>query len=390
MLLRNLPIAPNQTLASWGWHWLLGTDTLPYIHQQVVELTHAQAQAYLDAANELYPMYVAAAEHVISNKLYQDLAIPPSLIPSIEHSWAHDNHWHIYGRFDLAGGQDGLPIKLIEFNADTATCLPETALVQWASLKANGMDEHNQANNLYQSLVEQFATTKAQNPQMQPFMLFSGVEGAPEDDANLQILMEAAQEAGFKVAFEYIENVEFSEQEGVFRQNNETGQYEKYNFWYKLLPWEYIAWDEPELTQILEKQTLTGKTMVLNPAYTLLFQSKGILPILWQLYPDHPLLLASHTQRPIGQKCVQKVMLGREGANVQIINEYGRVLSETPGEYANQQVVYQAFAEFPVDALGRNYQAGVFFAGEACALGFRLGSDIIDNRSQFCGHIIRP
>ena len=37
------------------------------------------------------------------------------------------SNWHLYGRFDLSGGLDGKPIKLIEFNADTATCIPETA-----------------------------------------------------------------------------------------------------------------------------------------------------------------------------------------------------------------------------------------------------------------------
>ncbi len=37
----------------------------------------------------------------------------------VKQSWENDIHWHLYGRFDLAGGIDGKPIKLIEFNADT-------------------------------------------------------------------------------------------------------------------------------------------------------------------------------------------------------------------------------------------------------------------------------
>ena len=65
-------------------------------------------------------------------------------------------HWHLYGRFDLAGGIDGKPIKLIEFNADTPTALFETAIIQWAMLKANGHSESMQFNSLYEALIDNF------------------------------------------------------------------------------------------------------------------------------------------------------------------------------------------------------------------------------------------
>ena len=54
----------------------------------------------------------------------------------------------VVASFDLAGGLDGLPIKLIEFNADTPTSLFETSIVQWALLKHNGMDETHQFKRL--------------------------------------------------------------------------------------------------------------------------------------------------------------------------------------------------------------------------------------------------
>ena len=62
----------------------------------------------------------------------------------------------LYGRFDLAGGIDNTPIKLIEFNADTPTALFETAIVQWAILKQNNLEEESQFNTLYESLVNNF------------------------------------------------------------------------------------------------------------------------------------------------------------------------------------------------------------------------------------------
>ena len=57
-----------------------------------------------------------------------------------------------------------------------------------------------------------------------------------------------------------------------------------------------------------------------------------------------------------------------------------------PGEYDRYRSIYQAFAAYPKDAQGRSYQAGVFFAWEACGLGFRRGGEILDNLSKFVAH----
>ncbi|MBD3809710.1 MAG: glutathionylspermidine synthase family protein, partial [Sulfuricurvum sp.] len=38
---------------------------------------------------------------------------------------------------------------------------------------------------------------------------------------------------------------------------------------------------------------------------------------------------------------------------------------------------------------GNSYQAGVFFAYEACGLGFRRGGKILNNMSKFVGHILQ-
>jgi glutathionylspermidine synthase len=44
--------------------------------------------------------------------------------------------------------------------------------------------------------------------------------------------------------------------------------------------------------------------------------------------------------------------------------------------------------EFPKDSKGSKYQAGVFFAYEACGLSYRKGGEILDNMSKFVGHSI--
>lgn len=388
MLLKSLPTAPNTQLRNLGWDWMLGQDTLPYLTNEVVSVTPAQADAYYEAANELYDMFVAAGQHVIDQNRFAELGIPANLIDLIKFSWEDDRNIHLYGRFDLAGGIDNRPIKLIEFNADTATCLPETAVVQYAHLLANGLDESQQFNTVFETLTGQFDELLAQHPDLQPTLLLSAMRGVPEDDANVALIGEAAREAGFETEFDFVDNVEFSEEEGIFWQNPNNGQFEKLDFWFKLVPWESIAEEEPELTRILTEIIKKRLAVVLNPAYALLFQSKYILKILWELYPNHRLLLETDTRTLVGTSCVEKVLFGREGANVRILNADGSERQAATGEYGDYPKIYQAYVDFLQDTAGNTYQAGVFYAGDACGLGFRRGGLILDNSAGFVGHIV--
>jgi len=329
-----------------------------------------------------------SGQHVIDQNRFTELGIPDNLVDLIKFSWDDDRNIHLYGRFDLAGGVDGRPIKLIEFNADTATCLPETAVVQYAHLRANGLDESQQFNTLFEALTSQFEELLAQHPDLQPTLLLSAMRNIPEDDANVALIGEAAREAGFEIEFDFVDSVEFSAEEGIFWQNPKNGQFEKLDFWFKLVPWESIAEGEPELTTILTEIIKKRLAVVLNPAYALLFQSKYILKILWELYPNHPLLLETDTKPLSGKACVEKVLFGREGSNVRILNADGSERQAVAGEYGDYPRIYQEYVAFTTDSAGFTYQAGVFYAGDACGLGFRRGGLILDNTAGFVGHVV--
>ncbi|MCI0500949.1 MAG: glutathionylspermidine synthase family protein, partial [Epsilonproteobacteria bacterium] len=75
-------------------------------------------------------------------------------------------------------------------------------------------------------------------------------------------------------------------------------------------------------------------------------------------------------------------------ANVAIINSDNSLYKKTEGEYENFKPIYQEYVEFVKDTEGNSYQAGVFYAYEACGLGFRKGGEILDNMSKFVGHIV--
>jgi len=391
MELKKLNPLNNEYLESIGFSWHTDKDNTSYISDEVISITQDEAEAYYNATNELYDMFCEAAQYVIDNDLFHELNIPFNLVELIKESWENDVHWHLYGRFDLAGGIDGKPIKLIEFNADTPTALYESAIIQWAMLKYNGLDESSQFNSLYEALKDNFKRFITLDTEIEKFeehyeklnwkILFSSVAGNDEEEHTTKLLQHIATEAGYHTDFEYMDKVEFSN-EGVSKND------QIFEFWFKLIPWEDIAIDEGELAVILTDIVKDKKAIIFNPAYTLLFQSKGIMKILWDLHPKHPLLLETSFEPLQNKKQVEKMCFGREGANVAIVNEDNSLEVKTDGDYENFKPIYQEYVEFSKDKEGNYYQAGVFYAYEACGLGFRKGGVILDNMSKFVGHIV--
>jgi len=77
----------------------------------------------------------------------------------------------------------------------------------------------------------------------------------------------------------------------------------------------------------------------IEPMWKMMLSNKGLLPVLWELYPGHPNLLPAYftaeafaaAQPASGH--VRKPKLSREGANVSII-ERGSTVAETEGSMA--------------------------------------------------------
>lgn len=388
--LQKLNPLSDDALEELGFTWHTDEDGSKYVSDELIQVTQSEAEAYYEAVNTLYDMFVEAAQYIIENDLFFEVGIPFNLVDAIKKSWENDVHWHIYGRFDIAGGVDGKPIKLIEFNADTPTALFESTLLQWALLKNNNMNDERQFNNIYEAIAQNFKRLITLNEDTELFnerydgwkILFSSVEGNDEEEATTRLLQQIATDAGFNTGFEFLENVRFDEN-GIFDADDN-----KYEYWFKLFPWEDIAHDEPELAVILTQIMQNQKAIILNPAYTLLFQSKGIMKILYDLFPNSPYLLKTSFEPLDGIKQVEKTIFGREGANTKIIDANGSVVKQNDGPYDNYKKIYQEYVDFNKDANGQKYQAGVFFAYEACGLSFRKGSEIMDNMSKFVGHIL--
>jgi glutathionylspermidine synthase len=253
------------------------------------------------------------------------------------------------------------------------------------------MDEERQFNNVYQAISDNFRRliTLFDDPELFERyyegwkILFSSISGNVEEEQTVRLLQQMATDAGFVTGFEPLGGVKFDD-EGIYDAHENP-----YEYWFKLYPWEDIAIEEPELATQLESIMRNQKAIILNPAYTLLFQSKGMMKILCDLFPDSPYLLKTSFEPLKGVPCVEKRMFGREGANVRIFDASGSVSDSNDGPYGNFKPVYQEYVELPTDAAGNRYQAGVFFAYEACGLGFRRGGKILNNMSKFVGHVLR-
>jgi len=256
-------------------------------------------------------------------------------------------------------------------------------------LKQNGLEEGMQFNFIYEALLDNFKRIVTLEESVENFdalyegwkFLFSSIKGNAEEENTTRLLQHIATEAGFDTEFGYIDEVEFDDNGIYFNE-------EKYELWFKLIPWEDIALEESDLAMILTNILKNQEAIIFNPAYTLMFQSKGFLKILWDLYPNHPLLLETSFEPLEGKKQVRKPIFGREGGDVAILDENGNVLEENKDEYGNHKMVYQEYVELPTDNEARSYQAGVFYAWEACGVGFRRGGKILNNMSKFVGHIV--
>ncbi len=379
------PLSPEH-LRRIGWDWLFTEGNPHYMTSDAVALTEADVEALYLAGNSLYTLLTDAAEHVIRRRRLSEMGIPERMHTLIRETWEDERHWHLIGRFDLAGGVGGAAPRLIEFNADTPTCVPEASILQWALLKANGMDETRQCNRLYEALVENYGRWRRLNDDLEPTLLLTGVGGMAEDDANLHVHAEAAREAGFRAFVRPVDEATFDAEAGVFVREDDA--WVRCDFVFKLIPWETILAEEPELYALLERIIRKRLAVVANPPYALLLQSKRLLKVAYELNPGDAYLLETDYASLTGKRYVEKPAFGREGGNVAVYHGDGTEIARRPGDYDVYPFVYQEFVDLPHDAEVRLYQTGLFHVHEPCAVIFRRGGLIIDDQSPYVAHYV--
>jgi len=321
------------------------------------------------AANTLHQLCIDAAQVVIDRGWWSRLGIPEKAVPTILDSWNRDDP-SLYGRFDLA--YDGTsPPKLLEYNADTPTALIEAAVVQWYWLQER-FPNADQFNSIHEKLIEAWRNVGAER------VHFAAVRDLPEDTQTITYLMDTCQQAGFETRAFAIDELGWDKTAARFVDTEDA----EVNALFKLYSWERM-WHEP-FAEFLP----AAKNLFIEPPWKLLLSNKGLLPILWELNPDHPNLLpAFESIHPsLAGNYVRKPLLSREGANVTLV-ERGVTMEENSGDYGAEGFIYQALAPIP-NFLGNRPVCGVWMVNhEACGLGIREDTRrITGNLSRFVPH----
>lgn len=339
------------------------------------EFSTAEVDVLEAATNELERLSLAAVQHIIDNRLYPQLGIPERAIALVTDSWNSEPP-SIYGRFDLAYTGEGPP-KLLEYNADTPTSLLEAAVVQWY-----WQEEEHPGSGQFNSIHERLVALWKQLSDVLPGgrIDFCSMEDT-EDEMTVAYLLDTALQAGLSASMFRIDEIGWDGARFVGPDGRQLTSI------FKLYPWEWMA--REEFGQHLGASGLIW----IEPAWKMLLSNKGILPILWQLFPNHPNLLeASWTEPAPGRAWVRKPIFGREGANI-TLHGPGRDIV-TDGEYGEEGFVYQDLAalksfdgKYPV--IG-SWTIGHREGDSAAGIGIRESeTPITTNLSQFVPHLFK-
>ena len=322
------------------------------------------------ATGELQTRCIEAVERVIGKRDYARFAIPEAFHALIERSW-NDDDKSLYGRFDLSWDGRGEP-KMLEYNADTPTALLEASVVQWYWLK-DVLPEADQFNSIHEKLIERWKDMRGQLP-AGARVHFTGDADSPEDQGNLDYLRDTATQAGLQALAIGIADVGWDGARFVDLEGRPI------NALFKLYPWEWMVRED------FGAHLLAGTMRVIEPPWKMLLSNKAILPVLWEMFPEHPnLLAASFEPGRFKTDFVKKPLYSREGANVSITSG-GRTV-EAPGEYGEEGFIWQAYHELP--RFDDSYTViGSWIIGEEPAgIGIREdASPITRNSSRFVPH----
>jgi glutathionylspermidine synthase len=330
---------------------------------------------------EIDAMCLELVGQAIDNEEYlQRLKIPEAFWPLISQSWHRDDR-SLYGRLDFSFDGRG-PAKLLEYNADTPTSIFEAAVFQWTWLE-QAIERQiiparaDQFNSVHERLIEAWKKLGAGR-----HLHLTGMTGNAEDAGTLAYLEDTARQAGLPTTLIDIEDIGLRD-DGLFVDLDNR----PIELSFKLYPWEWMFHDA------FGGEIAKAPTRWIEPPWKSLLSNKGVLPLLWKMFPGHPNLLPAFFEDDpsaarLGTSFVRKPLYSREGANVALVSA-GVTLVEQAGPYGAEGFIRQALAPLP-DFSGQYPVLGSWLIDHA-ASGLSIREDenpITGNTSRFLPHAI--
>jgi glutathionylspermidine synthase len=330
---------------------------------------------------EIDAMCTELVNRAIADERYlRLLKIPESFWTLITASWKRRDPT-LYGRIDLRFDGNG-PAKLLEYNADTPTSLFEAAVFQWTWLEQAAERqiiprEADQYNSIHERLIEAWRKVGAGR-----HLHLSGILSNVEDAGTLQYLEDVARQAGLDTTMLDIEQVGLRDN-GAFVDVNERD----IELAFKLYPWEWM------FRETFGARLKGSSTRWIEPPWKAILSNKGILPLLWAMFPNHPNLLPAYfdddpNAAKLGTSYVRKPIFSREGANVSLVSG-GEALEEQEGPYGAEGFIRQALAPLPSFSDQYPVLGSWIVDGTPCGLSIREDEKAITgNTSRFIPHAI--
>ena len=325
------------------------------------------------------------ARAVDDERMLKVLRIPERFWTFIAASWKRGDPG-LYGRFDLSYDGQG-PAKLLEYNADTPTSVFETAVFQWqwledAKARAITTNDADQFNSLHEQLIAGWKLIGQSEAGKAGQLHLAGALDSAEDAGTLAYMEDTARQAGLATTVMAMDAIGRTPK-GAFVDANDK----PIELMFKLYPWEWMFREQ-------FGASLAGSpTRWIEPPWKAILSNKGILPLLWAMFPRHPNLLPAYFEddakaAELGNSYVRKPLYSREGANVAIMVG-GEAIDQDAGPYGEEGFVRQAVATLP--RFDGNYAAlgSWIAAGKPCGLSVREDSSpITKNTSRFLPHAI--
>lgn len=320
------------------------------------------------------------ARAVADDRMLRRLAIPERFWTYIAASWKRDDP-SLYGRLDLSYDGQG-PAKFLEYNADTPTALFEAAVFQWQwredAIAAQIIPrDADQFNSLHERLIAAWRQFGISGP-----VHLAGCLDNPEDAGTLAYLDDTARQAGLSTVTLAMEDIGRTPA-GVFVDRQDR----PITTAFKLYPWEWM------FRESFGAHLAGAGTRWLEPPWKAILSSKGILPLLWAMFPRHPNLLPAYfdddsAAAALGTSYVRKPLYSREGANVTLVSG-GSAIDAQPGPYGEEGFIRQMLMPLPNFA-GQYPVLGSWLVDEVpCGLSIREDENpITGNMSRFIPHAI--
>ncbi|CCW63656.1 unnamed protein product [Phytomonas sp. EM1] len=340
-----------------------GTDvTRSRLGETKVSYYEMNSEMYLRCvayATQVHAIFLEATAKVIADdEKLRLFHIPEEFWPRLRYSWEHYPEC-ITGRFDFAFNSKTQQLKCFEYNADSSSTLLECGRIQKKWKEVAGVDLSNSRSAGHWT-----------DRNLQIAWQESGVKGrvhfCVDDDREEMYTalycMETAKAVGLEGKlcvmfdeFHFDEEGRIVDSDGVAVRNIwKTWMWESaISDYYQAKKergedWKPQPKDKVRLCDLLFGSDWTIR--VFEPMWKLIPSNKAILPLVYQLHPEHPAILRaeytlSDELRLSGY--ARKPIVGRVGRNVTLTTTDGRIKATSEGNFGERNMIYQELFNIP-------------------------------------------